>query len=352
MSLLDDEYLGYLSRWSKKKRLAIFLRSHLSHIFALVLAILVLIREIPEMGVVFHPSNIQLWHIFILGITGATIIAAYWEFRGNRLATTPQEIRFVLGIRSLLTQLEKFKREIIGKSFSDKFDNLSDFCSLLLKVTSNTICGKKEIAGGLMFYQNNKGILALHSYTPGSMYQHGLEIPLGKGIRKDQKGPATKAFETGQIAHMPNKSKKIGILLEAVQGERYRLAEMFKGWYDSQSAAEENFSAVLSIPVTIYANQGEKINYGILNYTSIKGDPFVPRDYIMAECFASILAQAIYAALFQVDNTEPDEAVTEPEQPPASVPVTSAKPSATKAQGQPPSRYPKPKRNKKRRRKK
>ncbi|HLL72622.1 MAG TPA: hypothetical protein VK363_14360 [Pyrinomonadaceae bacterium] len=345
MSVLDDDFISYLSRWEKKKRLQIFIRAHLSHTLALLLAIAVLAREIPEIHeMVLHPSKVQTWHLFILSITVGTIMAAVWEFRGNKLATSPQEIRFVLGIRSLLTQLEKFKREIEKTTNVETFSLLNDFFAFFLKVTSNTLCGKKEVAGGLMLYQEKEGTLALHKYTPGAMYQEGLRIPLTGRVQNEEKGPAVKSFESGLIAYMPKKSKKIGIVLEAVHGERYKLVEIFKGWYKSQSEAEENFGAVLSIPVTIYAQEREKSNYGVLNYTTVKGDPFVPRDYIMSECFASILAQAIYAARVKLDNAEAVASLPPPDAPPVSeVVMQKAQPSQRTH-----SNYPQPKRNKKR----
>src|SRR5205085_7341012 len=297
MTLLDDDLLAYLSRWAKKKKLQIFIRAHLSHVLALALAVCVLIREIPDIrDIVFSSNKMHLWHWFILLLTLGTVIAAGWEFFGNKLATSPQEIRFVLGIRSLLTQLEKFKRDIEKLSYDEIRTRLDDYFAFFLKVTSTTLCGKKDVAGGLMLYQEKEGGLALHKYTPGAMYQPGLVIPLRDNIEKENKGPAAKSFESGLLAYMPQKRKEIGMVIEAVQGEKYKLVEIFKGWYKSQSAAEENFCAVLSIPITIYAEERKKINYGVLNYSTVKGDPFVPRDYIMAECFASILAQAIYTA--------------------------------------------------------
>jgi hypothetical protein len=318
MAGIEDDLLSYLSWWVKKKRLQIFLRSHLSHVLALFLALLVMFRERHDLYEVWlHPSSTTFWHVFVIFITICTLLAAIWEFSGNKLATTPQDIRFVLAIRSLLTQLEKFKREMEKKAFPERVNRFTDFSDLFLKLTSNTLCGKKEVAGGLMIYQMEKENLSLLTYTPGSMYQHGLEIPLTGTLKKDQKGPATKAFESGAIAYMPKKDKRIGVLLEAAQGESYSLVDMFKGWYPSQSATEEKFGAVLSVPVSIYNAEGEKVNYGILNYTTVKRDFFVPRDYIMAECFASIMAQAIHVLLSKDDVKAEPSGVAPTENQPA-----------------------------------
>ncbi len=338
MSLLTDDFLSYLSWWKRKKELQIFVRSHLSHVLAFLLVILVLGRELPEIyGLLFDPGAITLWHVFILVITLGTVGAAVWDFFGNKLGTTPQEIRFVLGIRSLLIRLEKFKRETAGRPFPERFDKFKDFSSLFLTVTSNALCGKKDIAGGLMIYQNERGgNLALHTYTPGSMYQPGLEIPLVK-VKKDEKGPAARAFESGLIAYMPKKNRKIGVLLEAGPGESYSLVNMFRGWYRSQSDEEERFGSVLSVPISIYETEGNKTHYGIVNYTTVKGDSFVHRDYIMAECFASIIAQAIYSMLsdghgVQTGTSEP---TTEAGSPSAGTVVTKSQPR-TRANHPPP----------------
>lgn len=313
MALIDDDLLSYLSGWARKKKLQIFIRSHLSHTLALLLAVSVLLRELPEVsGKFFHPGEMRPWDIFIISITAVTVIAALWEFGGNKLATSPQEIRFVLGIRWLLARLEKFKREIEGGDYADTSKKLDDFFDFFLKVTSNTLCGKKDVDAGLMLYQESEGKLALHKYTPGAIYQDDLKIPIGTHVTDARKGPAANSFESGLVAYMPKKAKRIGILLEAKEGEEYRLVKIFRGWYQSQSEREEEFCAVLSIPITIYAKEREKSNYGVLNYTTVKGDPFVPRDYIMAECFASILAQAIYAARYKLNKVQTAPALPAP----------------------------------------
>lgn len=43
----------------------------------------------------------------IVTITVITILAAGWELVGNKLTTSPQEIRFVTAMRSLLPSLQK-----------------------------------------------------------------------------------------------------------------------------------------------------------------------------------------------------------------------------------------------------
>lgn len=296
MSGLGYDKIKQAYFWLIYKRYQIAIRSHLSHFLALVLVILVTYREWNEiLEFIQHPLSLSLWNAFVLSVLLGTIAAALWEFFGNKLATSEQEIRFITGMRTLLIELEKHKLEISSADINQSQRLLNNFVRNFLEITSSALCGKKDVHSGLMFYNNDHGTnkLSLFMSSPGAMYPKILNLPIGDGVNQDEKGPACMAFESGFLAHMPKKGNKFGFLFSEVAGEKFEFERYFHGWFPAQSLNEEDFRSVLSVPVTSYVSQGEKVNHGVLNFTTSSGDLFVPRDYIMALCFASILAQVI-----------------------------------------------------------
>src|SRR5437879_2959989 len=86
--------------WWCWKNFQILVRSHLSHVFALGLGLLVVIREFdvlwPIAKLQHFPGKEEM---LIVILTLGTIGGAFWEFFGNKLSMAPQETRFVAAMR-------------------------------------------------------------------------------------------------------------------------------------------------------------------------------------------------------------------------------------------------------------
>ncbi len=307
-ALFDNFDLKYVARlfiWSVWKNIQIFVRSYLSHFIAILLAVLVLIRESPEFIEIIHDYTtfIWYWHGFIISVTLATILAAIWELRGNKISTTQQERRFVLGVRNLLIELEKFKATVkISQNNEDRQAELKALTETFIEIASGAICGKKHVDVGVLMYADIDGVahLSLYGATPGAHYKEGFCMPL-QTLADDQKGPAYMSFTTGHIAHMPNKADKFGYVFEEIKGEKYRFRDHIEGWFPVD-AEYEDYRSVLSVPVSSYVDAKKRDVFGVLSFTTSFRDPFIQRDYIMALSLANLLGQAIVALNEQKDT--------------------------------------------------
>lgn len=282
--------------WWLWKNLQILVRSHLSHVFAFILGILVLIREwhvlFPLIRFEHLPNSEEL---LILIVTLGTIAGALWEFFGNKLSTTPQEVRFVATIRALLIELEKFTYGT-SKDKSPK-ERLSQFTDSFLDATCEAMCGKKLINGAFMWQPPDSDHLALINKSSNAKYLMDLEIPLPTSTESDITGPAGIAHTQTRVVYMPLKRWKLSWPMRLVKNgkERYETLDPCYGWVKGTQEMER-CTSVLCLPVAVYLGPKKREAFGVLNYSTRSLDPFVDRDYMMGECFASILAQATAAA--------------------------------------------------------
>lgn len=280
--------------WIAWKKLQVFVRSHLSHVLAVLLGILALIREweaLVEMGKTRHIGWAQL---LVLIIIIGTIVAALWELEvfGSKLSTSPQEVRFVTAMRSLLQGLEKFT---YGKDKDPDLDKrLKEFIKGFLEVTSFTLCGRKEIDAGLMLPTESGKEIELRSKTAGAMYPEQLIIPLPDPSKEETTGPAGYAYQMLKIVYMPLKKWKLGWPFR--YDKRYEPSEPNEGWVPADDPLNEEFCSILCLPVAVYQERNRRQRFGVLNYSTKSFDPFVHRDFMIGECFSSVLAMAFAAA--------------------------------------------------------
>lgn len=280
--------------WIAWKKLQVFVRSHLSHVLAVFLGILVLIREWPELIEIVENRRIGWWQGLILSITLGTIAAALWELEvfGSKLSTSPQEVRFVRTMRSLLQQLEKFT---YGRDRDPDLDGrLKKFIKVFLDLTSFTLCGKKAIDAALMLPTENRREVELRSKTDGALYPDALTIPLPDPSGEVSTGPAGYAYQMLKIVYMPLKRWKLGWPFR-YEKRSYEPSEPAEGWVPADDKMYEDFRSVLCIPVAVYQERNIRQRFGVLNYSTKSFDPFVHRDFMMGECFSSILAMAFAA---------------------------------------------------------
>lgn len=295
MAIGGGKFFGYAA-WIAKKKLQVFVRKYMSHVFAIALGALVLIRE-NESAAQRLARFPVLWQVLILMITGGTVAAALWELFGNKLTTSPQEVRFVRAMRALLHEMERF---LAGKDREpNAADRLAEFCDGFLEIVCHTICGKVRIDGGLMIKLPGRRALKLVKSSKNAKYPNGLEVPLSGGTEEGAPGPAAVAYDRLQIVYMPSKKNRRGWLFRLAQdgdGERYEPSEPVEGWTPAPSAELEAFRSILCLPVAAYEQRNRKKPFGVLNLSTQTRDPFVDRDFMMGECFASVLAQAFSIA--------------------------------------------------------
>lgn len=303
----------YYLKWSKSKNRLIWIRSNLSHYLALSLAVFTVLREISEHlwkgaekslhdyilnKILFGGLIIEIlswmWFLFIIALVIGTILAAIWELKGNKLDVSEQEKRFALGMKALLLEIEKLKQEILKANTKETVNSLYEtFIDFFLKTTSNILCGEQSVHAGLMLYFPNDKTLRLIKSTPNSNYPVPGELVINLDETKpEEKGPAQMAFEKDLLGHMPEKSKKLGWLLQERENEEYVFDRFIRGWSVPPPVDSGYYESVISIPITSYAEEGKKAYHGVLNFTNEKKDHFILRDYTMAFCFASIIAQA------------------------------------------------------------
>jgi len=304
MALPIDIKLTNLVRyllWGVWKNMQILVRSHLSHIFALGLGVLILIREwdviVPIVTFRHSPNRFD---VLILVLTVGTIGGALWEFFGNKLSMAPQETRFVAAMRVLLIELEKFTYgSVNGSKTPDQ--RLIEFTNSFIDATCNAMCGKKTVHAGFMWKAEGETFLKLCNWSRESDYSKDLTVPIPK-TDDDSTGPAGRAYQKLKVVYMPLKRWKLSWVLDLAQKgrERYRSDKWYEGWQDAPGKPQK-LRSVLCLPVAVHVGTEDRQLLGVLNYSTRSFDPFVNRDFMMGECFSSILAQATAAAQRQND---------------------------------------------------
>jgi hypothetical protein len=292
--------------WVRKKRIQVKIRTELSHWLAIGLAILIVIREWKELvaflqwiyfllvchGLVIVGEPPTLFGIFVLLLTTGTVWAAFWELYGNKLTTSPQEIRFVTGIRTLLLELERL---VHGSDVQSPTDELSRFAKGFLTITTETLCGPHKVDAGIMYKMPSNEALQLTEVSELAHYTKGLEIPLPTEA-SPKTGPAGVSFQQVSLVYVPHKHLKEAWPFRLIVDdgkESYEPSEPVIGWIPSSSAEEEDFESGLCVPIAVYSQKGQKTRYGVLNFSTKANDPFMDRDFMMAECFASVLSHAV-----------------------------------------------------------
>jgi hypothetical protein len=300
MALLAPPFARYVG-WVIKKNIQVWIRKQLSHWLAIGLAIAVTYRE--------HSLFVQLYRdwlcrtkpswfdVFVALLLVATIVAAGWEIWGNKLSTSPQEIRFLRGMRSLLLEMEamvfggKMSQEQAEKRFSE-------FVQGFLRITSSTLCAHKKVDAGLMMKVLNSERLRRTHVSDAAKFDVGFEIPLPSAMVSERdSGPGGISFHRAKLVYMPSVKKRkeawpLSLAeLSKAEHETYALDGIpIPAWIKAKDPSYEDFSSMLCVPVG--KDREGRTRYGVLEFTTVAKDTFVDRDFMMAECFASILSQA------------------------------------------------------------
>jgi hypothetical protein len=286
--------------WTAKKNVQVWIRKELSHWLAIGLAFAVGYREHDEFvqlyyDVICHTMP-SFFEIFIVLLLLGTIAAALWEIWGNKLSTSPQEKLFVRVIRSLLLEIEAmlFAGALSQEEAAKRFNN---FVKGFLALTSSTVCAHKEVDGGLMLKALNRDVITRTHASDPSTLDVGLEVRIpANDFAEKNSGPGGISFRRAKLVYMPSVKKRKEawpISWDDSSGriEDYKLDGIpTEAWVTASSPQYENFASMLCAPVG--RDQNGNTRYGVLEYTTTARDPFVDRDFMMVECFASILSQA------------------------------------------------------------
>jgi hypothetical protein len=138
--------------------------------------------------------------------------------------------------------------------------------------------------------------LVLFKKSKNAAYYDELRIELPTGQKIDT-GPAAVAFLRQLVVYMPHKKRKLGWPFKYLNQGGYEPTLPQKGWTVGTEQLER-FRSVLCVPVGIYESKSaekkiKKTSLGVLNFSTRRRDPFVDRDFLMGQCFASILALAM-----------------------------------------------------------
>jgi hypothetical protein len=226
--------------WILKKKLQSVRHTHLSHILAIILLILVMVREWPELtGMLFGYSLPTFFGFLILVIVTLTYLTARWELFGDKLTTSPQELRFHWGSKRALRRLEALKFELRSTiDFQPVFDS---FVTELVEITAGTFSTKYFVDAGIMIKDPNEESLVLTYWSSGAEYPVGLRIPIPVARDHSNTGPAGVAFADQVLVYVPNKKSKRGwpfvsldeLELSGIPEPRYELGYPVVCWINS-----------------------------------------------------------------------------------------------------------------------
>ena len=293
---IKDEFFQY-ARWTSKKNLQVFIRKDLSHWLALLLALLVVYRETPELAARFgrtlHLPMFSVWYVVF--VTLATIGVATWESFGNKSKISHQETTFLYGMRTVLEQLQM----LVCAQDDPRPPNarLKEFVTGTLNIASETfsVYGKSDT--GLMVKRVKDNSLKLDKSSRRAEYPEHLSIrvPAPAEEIKDpaSTGPAGIAFSSTRTVYVPRKGKHVwSFRRERYGNKEWYVASMPVVCWVSAGEEYEKFRSVLCVPVAAFRDRENVEKYGVLNVSTNMRDPFVNRDFMMAECFAAVLGIA------------------------------------------------------------
>jgi hypothetical protein len=343
-------------KWIKKKRKQVWKRQHLSATLSLLLAVLVVGREAfalqeelpglrqncselaknwgkltsgaqtspnlqPEgessqelIGdvVAFLSSALRvlrqlLFWLFILALVTGTLVAAFWERSPTKLATSPQEVGFVSAMRSLLLELESmlFAGKISKEQAQKKFD---EFMKGFLRFTSKTICAHRKVDAGFLVKHPGE-ILKRNYISDTACFPIGFELPIPRNIAEEsRRGPGALSCFRGKLVYTPSvkKYKEAWVIsMNKADGEYALDGQPVTSWVKAAKPEEEDFSSLLCLPVGL--DENGQTRYGVLELSTKAKDEFIDRDFLMAECFASILTLAAGITAAASSTSPPEE---------------------------------------------
>ncbi len=340
--------------WNQSKRISLNLRAHLSALFALVIVVIMITREFGELkdvvreprwllffvlavgslfsarylwllyvpvklrvrihvlysvviaatvltAFVFGPTLYALYkaspfRLLVLTLAVATVAEALWEVFGDKLSSSHRDIWFSVAMREAIRQFDEVltREQVMSETELAKW--YGDFLDWLLKYSSTALCGRTEVqAAFLMRPPDREGVLRLFKTSPDCDYPSGLEVCLpGRGRTPGAAGLAF-TMERPGVVYVPYRKKKQAWTFVWQPHLSYDMSDhSIEAW--TEVKGQPWFESSLSVPVYFYDRENRATGRvaGILAFSSRSPDPFEPPDYLMAECFAHLLSQALF----------------------------------------------------------
>lgn len=296
-------YSGY--PWFFKKEWQTFARTRLLHVMAIIMVFIVafrerndLIRMMWELALARLFCELRLpgvsdWAV-LAGMAG-TLYVAVIELSGIRRTTSRQELRFQSAMKDLFVDLQKLAATEGTVGQIEK--QYQDFVRLFLNAASDTFSGQHQVDTGLMVIDEGGKELKLKGWSTGAIYDQGLSIkvPGSHGFPCTGPtcvGPAGVAYAEQALVYLPQKKwdkpkkawpfKAMEVLSEKPTFS-YEALDAHHCWIQAKEENLEAFYSVICTPIK---------DLGVLNFSTAAKDPFISRDFFMAECFAVALGLA------------------------------------------------------------
>lgn len=358
-------------RWGlvqNKKLLEIAIRSHLSSVSALALSVLVLAREWHELTKLGNQLGVSQWtlllvavltaialprycllmylrtrvelreHVIVVAlpvvclllagsaqallreisvvspgdwliliVTVATLGAAIWELRGEKISVSPRDEVFRLNSLLLVRALGVLNSRDLASGPDASENQNSDFdrfIEIALSTASKCLCGQREVSVVLLA-ELNGSLVVQHVAQNATTY-----IASDASISATSQCPSSIAFALEKIIEVkdieigeawPHDYSSVTVDYSASSAQEretndtslpcYSISAPVKCLVKEQ--AMDNSRAFLCVPIRYRMRGGIHRKIGILRFDTKHVDPFLPQDMFMAEYFAEILAIAL-----------------------------------------------------------
>jgi hypothetical protein len=238
--------------------------------------------------------NLHGFELLILIATAATAASAVWEVRGDKLSSSRRDNEFAMAVRESIRQLDYMWKEG-GRMPPEEFRQVHEqFLDWVITRSCAALCGRKKVHGGLLVKPlDQDGFLSLDRCSVGAPYDKDLKVALPGPGRKA--GAAGVAFTLGRRAvvyvrdHATRKAWKYEWKPEIK--DYWMSKEPEEAW--TTNLNDELFTSSLSVPVLVYGQNKSITTVGVLVFSARAWDAFFEKDYLMAECFAHIISQAL-----------------------------------------------------------
>jgi hypothetical protein len=252
-------------------------------------------------AVVFGPSLLDLYHsgrfrLVIVVLAAATILAALWEVFGDKLSSSHRDIWFSVAMREAIRQFDEVLTREQPMSKDELIDWYLNFLDWVLEYASAALCGRKRVQAGFLIKPPDRAdVLRLFRASAGSDYPAGLEVPLPTRDHGGSAAGLAFTLERPGVVYVPYRKRKEAWTRCWTQRLTYNLSDHPEDAW-TELKGQPWFESSLSVPVYFYDREHRTTARvaGILAFSTKAPDPFEPPDYLMAECFAHLISQALY----------------------------------------------------------
>jgi len=240
----------------------------------------------------------------IVSLTLGTLIAAWLELVGEKVASSLRDAQFTFYVRALLERQDNF----YASTTPPMDEMLDEFAKNVVTAMCDTLCGRAKVSGA--YFRTEGEVLSLVESTisNGANYDKRLKIPIPPlnpltPEAKSKLGPAAFAYYSQSpimCIYVPDKRKQektceawCPIKDRGSRNYMFNPPETL-GWFASH--ADDKFRTVLCVPVRVYHDAAACFTHGVFVASSFSRDKFLEADFDLAESFARIMARAVAGA--------------------------------------------------------